>query len=120
VKKQQKVLIIDDEAEICFLLSRILRNRSFDVDCVNSLEDAVSALRISEPSLIFLDNHLPDGLGIRFVNYLKEFYPRIKIVIITGQELSSDDCEIPENLPVILFKPFTSASIYAVIEEMAL
>ncbi|HLO58986.1 MAG TPA: response regulator [Bacteroidales bacterium] len=120
MKKRQKVLIVDDEAEICFLLLRILRNRSYEADCVNSLEEAVSAIRTSEPSLIFLDNHLPDGLGIQFVNYLKEFYPQIKVVIITGQELSYEDCETAENLPVILFKPFTSESIYSVIEEMAL
>jgi two-component system, OmpR family, response regulator len=82
----EKVLIVDDELDICYLLSGILRQRNFRTGFVNSLADAVNALRTEPPSLLVLDNHLPDGFGLDFVPFVKQNYPGVKVIMITAHD----------------------------------
>lgn len=82
----EKVLIVDDELDICYLLSGILRQRNFRTGFVNSLTDAVGALKTEAPSLLVLDNHLPDGFGLDFIPYVKENYPGTKVIMITAHD----------------------------------
>ena len=81
-----KVLIVDDELDICYLLSSMLKQRSFKTGFVNSLSDAVIALQTDTPSLLFLDNHLPDGFGLDFIPFVKKNSPEIKILMITAHD----------------------------------
>src|SRR5450755_4066661 len=81
-----KVLIVDDELDICYLLSGMLKQRNFRTGFVNSLSDAVIALQTDKPSLLVLDNHLPDGLGLDFIPYVKKNFPEIKVIMITAHD----------------------------------
>jgi len=89
-KGQLKVLIVDDELDICYLLSGVMRQRNFRAGFVTSLSDASIALRTDTPSLMFLDNRLPDGYGLDFIPYVKKNYPEIKIVVITAHDSLND------------------------------
>jgi two-component system OmpR family response regulator len=82
----EKVLIVDDELDICYLLSGILRQRNIRTGFVNSLSDAVNALRTEPPSLLVLDNHLPDGFGLDFIPFVKQNYPDVKVIMITAHD----------------------------------
>jgi CheY-like chemotaxis protein len=81
-----KVLIVDDELDICYLLSGMLKQRNLLTGFVNSLSDAVVALQTDAPTILFLDNHLPDGFGLDFIPYVKKNYPEIKIIMITAHD----------------------------------
>ncbi len=81
-----KVLIVDDELDICYLLSGMLKQRNLQAGFVNSLSDAVVALQSDTPSILFLDNHLPDGFGLDFIPFVKKSYPEIKIIMITAHD----------------------------------
>lgn len=118
VETEIKALIIDDESEICYLLSRILRNRGIESNYVGSLSEARKILTTYVPTIIFLDNHLPDGLGVEFACYLKTTYPDIRIVIITGKE-SNLSKAFYNGASEIIFKPFTTERIFSVLERFA-
>lgn len=118
VKSEFKALIIDDEVEICYLLARILRNRGIEVSTVNSLAEAKSLLSSFAPSVIFLDNHLPDGLGVEFALYVKSLYPDAKVIIISGKETNHELAKRNGALEVIA-KPFSSDCIFSLIEKYA-
>jgi len=85
-----KVLIVDDELDICYLLSGMLKQRNFLTGFVNTLNDAVNALQTDTPSLLFLDNHLPDGFGLDFIPYIKKNYPEVKVIMITAHDGAAD------------------------------
>src|SRR4051812_17652682 len=87
-----KAVIIDDETDICYLLSRLLKQKNLETAFVNSLSDADKALKLDAPEIIFLDNHLPDGLGMNYISYIKKNYPETKVVMITAHD-SADDRE---------------------------
>jgi two-component system, OmpR family, response regulator len=112
-------LIIDDEYDICFLLSRILRTTNLSVQFVNSLEDGKTSLETSTPGILFLDNHLPDGYGIDFISYVKEKYPSIKVVMVTAHDTNEDRQKaLQKGADVFIPKPFSAAQIKAAIEKV--
>jgi two-component system, OmpR family, response regulator len=85
-----KILIVDDELDICYLLSGMLKQRNFRTGFVNSLSDAIIALQTDTPSLLFLDNHLPDGFGLDFIPYVKKNYPEMKVIMITAHDSAAE------------------------------
>jgi two-component system, OmpR family, response regulator len=114
-----KVLIIDDEADICYLLSTLLKQKNLDAEYVNTLTDAALALKKTTPGIIFLDNHLPDGLGMNFIEYIKNHYPEVKIVMITAHDTAADRQKaLSEGADYFISKPFTRDMIYKTVEQL--
>ncbi|MBL0357630.1 MAG: response regulator [Chitinophagaceae bacterium] len=114
-----KALIIDDEYDICFLLSRILRNNNLDVEFVNSLAEGKAYLTKLKPNLLFLDNHLPDGFGIDFISYVKKEYPGIKIVMVTAHDTNDDRKRaLQEGADFFIAKPFSASEIKSAIQQV--
>ena len=113
-------LIIDDELDICFLLKSILKKRDLDVNYVNRLEDAKIALKNNTPPIIFLDNHLPDGLGIDFISYVKSNYPNTKIIMITAHDTPEDRTRaVQQGVDMFLGKPFTKDAITMALNKVS-
>ena len=114
-----KVLIIDDETDICYLLSTLLKQKNLEADYVNTLSDAAMALKKATPELIFLDNHLPDGLGMNFIEYIKLHYPTAKIIMITAHDTAADRQKaITEGADYFIGKPFTRDIIYKAVDHV--
>ena len=114
-----KVLIIDDEADICYLLSTLLKQKNLEAEYVNTLTDAAVALKKMIPEIVFLDNHLPDGLGMNFIEYIKNHYPKIKIVMITAHDTVADRQKaLNEGVDYFISKPFTRDMIYKTVEQL--
>jgi two-component system, OmpR family, response regulator len=115
----RRALIIDDEIDICYLLSSILRTKNLQVNYVNSITEASAALETQHPELIFLDNHLPDGLGVDFISQLKITHPEAKIVMITAFDNFSDRSKAFSNgVDTFISKPFTKAVIYQTVDNL--
>ncbi len=111
-KKAQKVLIIEDERDMCLLLNVLLSGKEMELDHVNSLLAADEYLQNEQPSVIILDNKLPDGYGVDFITYIKEKYPSIKIIMISGYDASVKDVALENGAEVYLEKPFTKDQLY--------
>ncbi len=112
-------LIIDDEYDICFLLSRILRNNNLNVQFVNSITEGKSSLSKLNPSLLFLDNHLPDGFGVDFISYVKREHPNTKIVMVTAHDTTEDRVKaLKEGADIFISKPFSAAEIKSAIQQV--
>jgi len=111
-----KALIVDDEVDICFLLSGILRQKNMKPSFVNNLASARRSLQQDTPSILFLDNHLPDGFGLDFISYVKQHSPEVKIVMITAHDgLVERKKAQTEGADLFISKPFTRDVIdYAV------
>ena len=114
-----KALIVDDEVDICFLLSSILRQKQLKPSFVNNLAGARESLQQDTPAIVFLDNHLPDGLGLDFIQYVKSNYPEIKIVMITAHDgLTERKKAHAEGADLFISKPFTREVIDYAIKKL--
>jgi DNA-binding NtrC family response regulator len=117
-KATKKILIIEDEGEMCLLLNILLDNQDFELDHVKFLADAREYLNKKQPAVIILDNKLPDGFGIDFIGYIKSHYPAIKIIMITGYDISAKDAALETGADIFLAKPFSRDQIYESIMKM--
>jgi two-component system OmpR family response regulator len=113
---KEKVIIIEDEKDLCYLLSLVLKQNDLQSDCVYSITEAQQSIRRLMPSIIFLDNHLPDGYGSDFITTLKDIIPSAKIVIITAFDSQEDiDIALNRGADYFISKPFNSQKIKATI-----
>lgn len=110
-------LIIDDEIDICFLLSGILKQKGCFTNYVNNLADAEVALKSVDAAIVFLDNHLPDGLGADFAAEIKKNYPSIKIIMITAYDTIEDrQHAFKKGVDFFIPKPFSKEAIVNALE----
>ena len=117
--KTEKVLIVDDEIDICYLLSIILKQKNLTPEYVNTLADAALALKKEIPTILFLDNHLPDGLGVGFIKFVKQNYPSVKIILITAYDsLIEKQIALREGADYFIGKPFTKAIINDTVDKL--
>ena len=118
-KKIRKVLIIEDEGDICLLLNIMLKGKDIDLEHVNSLAKATEYLQKERPSLIMLDNKLPDGLGMDFIQVIKKTYPEIKIVMISGfHPTLTKDIALTNGADIYLEKPFTKDQVFESVDKL--
>jgi DNA-binding NtrC family response regulator len=85
--ERKKALIVDDETDICYLLSNILKQKNIQTVFAGSLAEADRVLQSSGHFYyVFLDNHLPDGLGINQIKRWKEKFPSTHLIMITAHD----------------------------------
>lgn len=105
-KLAKKMLVVEDEGEICLALDLILSERKLELDYVNSLLAADEYLQKNKPAVIILDNKLPDGFGVDFISYIKKRYRRIKIIMISGFG-AARDVALANGADFFIEKPFS-------------
>lgn len=119
IRRKLRALIVDDEIDICFLLTGILNRNNLQTKFVNTLSQAKKELATEQADILLLDNHLPDGLGINFVQEAKLKYPNLKIIMLTAYDTSADKEEaLKEGVDQFIGKPFTSYIIKLALEQV--
>lgn len=79
-----RILIVDDDVEVCEILKRVLRYAGYESE---TAVDAVSALRLAEasqPAAAIVDFVLPDRDGIALSEKLRAAVPGIGILMVSG------------------------------------
>ncbi|HEX5170175.1 MAG TPA: sigma-54 dependent transcriptional regulator [Cyclobacteriaceae bacterium] len=80
----QRILVIDDDRDICTLLSRFLEKNGYEVDAVCKGDDAIKLLREKPYALTLCDYRLPDTNGIEMLQRIKVLQPDVAVIVITG------------------------------------
>lgn len=112
-------LIIDDEMDICYLLSSLLREKKLRTQSVFDLAQAKSILSDIKPDIVFLDNHLTDGLGMDFIPVIKQVSPLSKIIMITAyDDPSSKQTAFARGVDDFISKPLRRDVISSAVEKL--
>lgn len=117
-RTSEKILIIEDEGEMCLLLNILLSEEDIELEHVKNLSSAEEHFSKQLPSLIILDNKLPDGFGVDYISHVKKKYPSVKIVMITGFDASAKDVAMENGADLFLEKPFTKQEITTAIKSL--
>lgn len=117
VKAATKILVVEDEGQIGLVLNMILSDRNFDLDYVNNLLDAQEYLEKNKPSVVILDNKLPDGFGVDFISYIKKKFPSIRIIMISGFS-TARDVALENGADRFLEKPFSMDNVNEAIDSV--
>jgi len=112
----KKVLVVDDEKGMRFLLSEVLNNQGFEVSVASDGQESLDKLEKDRFDLVVTDIHMPRLDGIAMLKRMKWSGRNEKVIIMTGdpsdQRLLCDD--IP-NLVTRLFKPFGMETFLSVV-----
>jgi DNA-binding NtrC family response regulator len=103
---RKKIVIIDDEEDLCHLMKTYFLELNHDVFLANTLVSGLSLMKEVSPDVLFIDNNLPDGLGWEKMAYLVEAYPDCKINLISAYDYLPPEIKNRGNNTVsILEKP---------------
>ncbi len=80
----QTILIIDDDRDMCLLLKRFLTRHNYEVLEAYNGKKALELLETTEPALVMCDFRLEDMEGNVLLGKIKEIYPHLPVIIITG------------------------------------
>lgn len=101
MENRRKVLIIDDEIDLCLLLKGYFLRKNYEVYLSHTLEEGLSFLRSLQPDIVFLDNNLPDGLGWSIAPGLAKEYPDMHINMISAFHPQKPDMPDTANYSII-------------------
>ena len=79
-----KILIIDDEKNICSAIKGILEDEGYDCDYSLNYADGFRKLQENKFDVLFLDIWLPDVDGIEGLKEIKRHFPEIEVIMISG------------------------------------
>ena len=79
-----KVLIVDDDAGFASVMQERLSLAGFAVSALTTGHDLFQQLRMENPHIVVLDLMLPDIGGVQCLKMIKEAYPEIQVIILTG------------------------------------
>lgn len=78
------VWIVDDETNLANGLKRAFERSGYAAESLSSLKELREAMGSAIPSLVFLDQCLPDGNGIEVLPALLKAAPRCKVIMMTA------------------------------------
>lgn len=116
--QEKKIFIVEDEGDMCLLLNIMLQKKTIKLEHAKTISAAQDYLEKEHPSIIILDNKLPDGLGVDFISFIKKNYPETKVVMISGYAATAKDAAFKNGADVFLEKPFTREQLYYSIKQL--
>lgn len=80
----EKILVIDDDLDICMLLHRFLKRKGYEVVTANSGKAGIALAGQENPEVILTDFRLGDLEGSEVLQQLREKWPHIPVLVMTG------------------------------------
>ncbi|HAG95008.1 MAG: sigma-54-dependent Fis family transcriptional regulator [Pseudomonadales bacterium] len=106
------VLILDDEQRSVETLARILQDE-FDVHCATTIEEAEAILQREWVQIILCDQRMPEMTGVEFLMRVREQWPEVIRMIISGYTDSADIIDAVNDAGIYHFitKPWQPADL---------
>ena len=118
-KRIKNILIIEDEEDLCWLLSNTLKDKGYNVIIANTISEGTACLK-ELPDLVFLDLKLPDGDGMDILPKIKKISSDTLVTVISayGSEERMEEARA-KGVFSFIDKPFTEESILGLISQIS-
>jgi DNA-binding response OmpR family regulator len=124
-----KILVVDDDKEMCEEISEILLAEGYEIKCANNGLQGMSIIDNEKFDLVLLDLKMPELTGYDIIKavYKKKNPP--KIIVLTGRPLNKESFATPESIAkneekilrmpdIVMNKPFSIEKLLANIKEL--
>lgn len=78
------ILLIDDEVEMCVSLAAVLKSNGYTSLFTTNPLDAMKIVAARRIDLVIMDVKMPEMSGMDLLNVLKDHYPALNVIMITG------------------------------------
>jgi CheY-like chemotaxis protein len=113
------ILIVDDDPEICVLLSQVLGDAGYTVETAPDSLTALKMIAASPPDLLITDVLMPGLTGWSLFARVRRLSPRLPIIVISGTDMGvpRQETSLAEHA-VFLRKPFDLDQLLAIVERL--
>lgn len=82
----KRILVVDDEQDVCLYLARLFQEHGYSVACARDGYEAADNVKQTRPDLITLDLSMPNKSGVKFYREMKSTpeLSRIPVVFVTA------------------------------------
>lgn len=112
-----KVLVVDDEIDICILLGRQLEKLGLDVSYCLTIKEAVERLSHETYDLIFIDLNITDGSGYDLISSLSGLNRDALVIVISAYD-SEREKAMQAGANWFVPKPFSKRSIKEALQKV--
>jgi DNA-binding NtrC family response regulator len=113
-----KIMIVDDEKEICEILARLMEGEGCSAHMVNYGINALEMIRSGPPDVLFTDLKMPGMDGITLMKRAKELDPDLPVVLVTGYaDIPGAVNAIKEGAHDYIPKPFKNGEVIRVLHR---
>ena len=117
----KKILIVDDEPHVIKSLTFVLTREGYDVSSAENGEDAMTKIRQSKPSLVFLDVMMPKKNGYEVCREVKKDsgLRDIRVIMLTAKGQETDrEKGLDVGADEFMTKPFSPMRILDKVKEL--
>ena len=120
-KKQLKILIVEDEPDLCGLIVNFLKIKgSGEILSTDSGQSAISMIEENKPDAVFLDIQLADSVsGMEVLEKSRNSSPEIKIIMMSAYKEEFGEKAIELGAFKFLRKPVQTQQILKIIDEIS-
>jgi DNA-binding NtrC family response regulator len=120
-RKKMKLLIVDDEKDICNFVRLLFRKKGFLVYSTLSGGQALRVVKKIKPDIALLDIYFKKGIdGIEVLRQIKELMPDCRCVMVTWDKAQAKMKEAKRLGAVsYLTKPLTTSQLLKVVERVS-
>jgi len=110
-----RFLLVEDDADAAQITQLLLESLGVETQIASSYEHCLAILKAdANYDKVLLDMNLPDGSGLDLANHIKQHYPKLKRVIVSGME--PDPVKIKQlEIEQVLLKPINLALLETLI-----
>lgn len=84
MKKNKKILLVDDEADFRDIMAKFFTRRQVDFAAAGSCLAALEQLENDEFDVVIMDVTMPGLDGLKCMAEMKKLYPHLEVIILTG------------------------------------
>jgi DNA-binding response OmpR family regulator len=95
----ERILVVDDESDVCFMLNEVLSENGFVVDSYKDPLLALSNFRAHSYSLVILDIRMPGLNGFALYREIRRLDKKVKVCFLTAGEMYYGYSDIFSSLP---------------------
>jgi DNA-binding NtrC family response regulator len=122
LRKEESILVVDDDPEFCRTLKDILQSRNYRVETEDDPGKVLGRLERGYELVVVLDLKLGNANGLDVLRDIRRRYPSKPVVLVTGYREEMAD-SIEKGLLIgaytFLYKPLAMEELIAIIEEIS-
>jgi len=82
--KPRRILVVDDEENVCRALKRCLRREGYDLFFATNPQEALELLKTTTVDAVLSDHLMPNMTGLEFLKMVRNRYPDCLRIMLTG------------------------------------
>lgn len=89
----KKILIMDDDPLVRSMLKMKLEDEGYDVEEATNGKEGILNFKVNRPDVVIIDLLMPEKEGVETIQELKQFYPDVNLIAISGGgRISAEIC----------------------------